>query len=165
MQCWRMNSSIYSSVTHPSDALFTFLMYLYSVPRVALKGGRFHAAWRVCISAGVMSRSIVPCSESIFTWSPLRATAMGPPSMASGVTWPMMKPWRAAGEAAVGDEGDVVEQAVAGEGAGGGEHFGHAGAAFGAFVADDDDIAFDDLTGFEAAEHVFFGVEDVWRGR
>jgi len=26
----------YSSVTHPSDAGFTLLMYLYSVPRVAL---------------------------------------------------------------------------------------------------------------------------------
>ena len=51
----------------------------------------------------------------------------------------------AAGEAAVGDEGDVVAEAGAHDGAGGGEHLGHAGAALGAFVADDDDVALLDL--------------------
>jgi threonyl-tRNA synthetase len=29
-------AAVYSSVTHPSEAFLTFLMYLYRVPRVAL---------------------------------------------------------------------------------------------------------------------------------
>ena len=77
-------------------------------------------------------------SASIVIWSPSLTRAMGPPSWASGVTWPTMKPWRAAGEAAVGDQGDVLAEAGAHDGAGGREHLGHAGAALGAFVADDD---------------------------
>ena len=32
----------YSSVTQPSEAFFTLLIYLYSVPRVALYGGMVH---------------------------------------------------------------------------------------------------------------------------
>ena len=31
-----VNTENYSSVTQPSEASFTFLMYLYRVPRVAL---------------------------------------------------------------------------------------------------------------------------------
>jgi hypothetical protein len=33
---WQRRQRVYSSVTQPSLAVFTFLMYLYSVPRVAL---------------------------------------------------------------------------------------------------------------------------------
>ena len=51
----------------------------------------------------------------------------------------------AAGEAAVGDEGDIFFQAGADDRAGGREHFGHAGAALRAFVANDDDVALLDL--------------------
>lgn len=47
----------------------------------------------------------------------------------------------AAGESAVGDEANGVAEACADDGGGGGEHFAHAGASFGAFVADDDDVA------------------------
>ena len=65
----------------------------------------------------------------------------------------------AAGEAAVGDEGDVVEHAGAGQGAGGGEHLGHAGAALGALVADDDDIPLLDAALLEALDHRLLGVE------
>ena len=69
----------------------------------------------------------------------------------------------AAGEAAVGDEGDVGAEAGAHDGAGGGEHLGHAGAALRAFVADDDDVALVDFLLLEGVEHVLFAVEAVGR--
>ena len=47
-----------------------------------------------------------------------------------------------AGEAAVGDQRDLLAHALAVERRGGGEHLAHAGAALGALVADDDDVAF-----------------------
>ena len=50
---------------------------------------------------------------------------------------------RPAGKTAVGDQGDVAAQALAGDGAGGGEHLPHAGTAARPFVADDDDVALD----------------------
>ena len=65
----------------------------------------------------------------------------------------------AAGETAVGDQRDVLAQAFAHDGGGGREHFAHAGAAFGAFVADDDDIAFDDVAVQNALQRLFFGIE------
>src|SRR6266436_5755734 len=67
----------------------------------------------------------------------------------------------AAGEAAVGDEGDLFAQAFAHDGGGGGEHFSHAGSAARAFEADDDDVAFDDGAVEDFLEGGFFGVEDA----
>ena len=54
---------------------------------------------------------------------------------------------RAAGKTAVGDERDVVAEPAAHDGRGGREHFAHAGAALGSFVADHDHVAFLDLIG------------------
>ena len=68
---------------------------------------------------------------------------------------------RAAGEATVGDERDVVAEAAAHDGAGGGEHFAHAGSAFGPFVADDDDVTLFDFVGEDGLERGFLGIEDA----
>ena len=65
----------------------------------------------------------------------------------------------AAGESAVGDEGDVVAESFAHDGGGGRQHFSHAGASFGAFVADDEDVAFLDFVVEDGLEGGFFGVE------
>ena len=65
----------------------------------------------------------------------------------------------AAGESAVGDEGDMVAKPFAHDGGGGRQHFSHAGSAFGAFVADDEDVAFLDFVVEDGLEGGFFGVE------
>src|SRR3546814_5799358 len=49
---------------------------------------------------------------------------------------------RGAGEAPGGDQRHLVAHALAVDRRGGGQHFAHAGAALGARVADDDDLAF-----------------------
>ena len=49
---------------------------------------------------------------------------------------------RAAGEAAVGDQRDLLADALAVERRGGRQHLAHAGAAARALVADDEDLAF-----------------------
>jgi heavy metal translocating P-type ATPase len=69
----------------------------------------------------------------------------------------------AAGEAAVGDERDVLAEALAHDGAGGGEHLAHAGAALGAFVADDDDVALLDGAVEDGLERRLLGVEHLAR--
>ena len=97
-------------------------------------------------------------SASIVIWSPSLHQGDGAAVLGFGRDVADDEAVRAAGEAAVGDEGDVVAQAGADDGAGGREHLGHAGAALGAFVADDDDVAFLDLLLLQAVEHVFFAV-------
>ena len=62
---------------------------------------------------------------------------------------------RAAGEAAVRDERDGFAEARAHDVGGGGEHFLHAGAAAGAFVADDHDVAGLDFSGEDAVARLF----------
>ena len=51
----------YSSVTQPSDADLTFLMYLYSVPRVAFSGGATQRLRRAATSSSETSMSIRRC--------------------------------------------------------------------------------------------------------
>jgi len=67
----------------------------------------------------------------------------------------------AAGEPAVSNEGDVLAQALAHDGGGGGEHFAHAGTAAGSLVADDDDITFDNGAIEDGGHGEFLGVEDA----
>ena len=52
---------------------------------------------------------------------------------------------RGAGEAAVGEQSDGIAETSADQRGGDGEHFAHAGAALGSFVANHDDIAGFDL--------------------
>ena len=71
----------------------------------------------------------------------------------------------AAGEASVGDEVDLLAEALSDECAGDGEHLSHAGSAFGAFVADDDDVASFDLSPLERGRDLLFLVEHLgWAG-
>ena len=67
----------------------------------------------------------------------------------------------AAGEASIGDEGDVFAEAASHHGAGRPKHFAHAGAAHGAFHADDDDIALLDLARHDGGHAGFLAVEDA----
>jgi len=68
---------------------------------------------------------------------------------------------RAAGEAAVGDQRDVLGEPGAHDRAGRREHLGHAGPALRAFEADDHHVALLDLLLLHGVEHVFFRVEAV----
>ena len=70
---------------------------------------------------------------------------------------------RSTRKAPIGNQRDILHQSRAGQCGRGGEHFRHAGSAFGAFVADDDDIAFFDFALFEGGEHVFLAVEYIGR--
>jgi hypothetical protein len=70
---------------------------------------------------------------------------------------------RAAGEAPVGDQRDVLAETGAHDGAGGGEHLRHAGPPFGTLVADHDHIALLDLAVLERMQHVLLGIEDARR--
>ena len=62
--------SDHSSVTQPSEALFTFLMYLKSVPRVTFKGGATQAAFRFATSSSLIKTSIRFLSASMTILSP-----------------------------------------------------------------------------------------------
>ena len=76
----------YSSVTHPSCAEETVLIYRYIVPRVYLYGGATHFAFRAAISASLTSTVIARDSASIVMMSPSFTNAIGPPTCASGAT-------------------------------------------------------------------------------
>src|SRR5262245_46703877 len=69
------------------------------------------------------------------------------------------KPTRGAGEAAVGDERHLVAHALAVKRRGRRQHLAHAGAAFGALVADDDDVAFFVALGADGGEGVLLAIE------
>ncbi len=60
----------YSSVTQPSDADLTFLMYLYSVPRFALYSGAVQLERRAAISSSLTLVSILRASASMLIKSP-----------------------------------------------------------------------------------------------
>src|SRR3546814_2008303 len=67
---------------------------------------------------------------------------------------------RGAGEAPIGDQRHLVAHALAVDRRGGGEHFAHAGAALGALVADDDDLAFLVVALVDRLVSVLLAVED-----
>ena len=89
---------------------------------------------------------------------------MGPPTKASGATWPAMRP-RVAPEKRPSVRRATVsaEFGDAADGGGDLQHLAHAGAALGAFVADDEHVVGLDLAGLDGGEAVFFGVEDARR--
>ena len=67
-----------------------------NVPLSALRGGATHASRLRCISASSTPGKLMvltDLSASILITSPSLMSAMGPPSWASGATWPMTKPW------------------------------------------------------------------------
>ena len=97
---------------------------------------------RAASSAASTSRSSVPFSASIEMMSPSSTSAIGPPTAASGPDMADAEAARGAREAAVGDQRDLLADALAVERRRGRQHLAHAGAALGALVADDDDVAF-----------------------
>src|SRR5690606_4688226 len=70
---------------------------------------------------------------------------------------------RGAREAAIGDQRDLLAHAEAIERGGGREHFAHARAALGPFVADDDDFAGLDVASLDRGEGVFLAIEAARR--
>ena len=100
---------------------------------------------------------------SISMMSPSRIRPIGPPTAASGLTWPIERPGRAARESAVGDQAHVVAQADPLDGRRGGEHLLHARAPLGAFVADDHHVARLDLAEDDAVVGVLLALEDHGR--
>src|SRR5699024_1725197 len=68
-----------------------------------------------------------------------------------------------AGETSVGDQGHILVQFHTGQRAGRIEHLPHARTAFWPFVADDDDIALDDLAVVDRIDRLLFTVKDTGR--
>ncbi len=68
---------------------------------------------------------------------------------------------RGAGESSVRKQSDGIAEPCADQRGSNGEHFTHARAAFGAFVADDDDIAGFDLVLLDGGESKFFVIENA----
>lgn len=68
-------------------------MYLYNVPCCALYGGATHSCLRRLSSSARTCRSIVFLTASTEMVSPSRMSAIGPPTCASGTTWPITNPW------------------------------------------------------------------------
>ena len=80
-------------------------------------------------------------ATSIVIVSPSRTAAIGPPTSASGATWPAMKPRVAPEKRPSVSSATVVAEPLAHERRGDGEHLAHPGAAARALVADHDDVA------------------------
>mmetsp|Transcript_182426 Transcript_182426/g.444023 ORF Transcript_182426/g.444023 Transcript_182426/m.444023 type:complete len:259 (-) Transcript_182426:772-1548(-) len=74
---------------------------------------------------------------------------------------PNDEPMRATGEPPICHQGHVLAEAGPHDGARGREHLPHAGAAFGAFVADHNEVAFRDLSLLQALEHRLLAVKDI----
>ncbi len=68
---------------------------------------------------------------------------------------------RGAAKASVRDQGDVLGQACAYDGAGDAEHLAHTGSAAGAFIADDDHVVGLDLALSDSGHRVLFAIEDA----
>src|SRR3989344_4759250 len=82
---------IYSraSVTAPVEAEDTSSIYFRKTPRVYFGFGCFHSFRRFANSSSEISTFNVFFSASIETTSPFLMSPMGPPTYASGATWPM----------------------------------------------------------------------------
>ena len=73
------------------------------------------------------------------------------------------RPVTGPGESAVSDQGHIVAQSLAHDGAGHRQHLPHAGAADGAFVADNHDVARDYLLSLYRRKGILLLVEDPGR--
>ena len=72
---------------------------------------------------------------------------------------------RAAGEAAVRNQRNILSQAGAHDRGCWSEHLGHAGTALRPFIADDNHVASLDFFALESVQHVFLGVVNSGRTR
>ena len=87
------------------------------------------------------ARPACPCATSRRIRSPSRRNAIGPPSTASGATWPTHRPVVPPENRPSVISSTSLPRPGALDGAGDGQHLAHARSALGALVADDDDVA------------------------
>lgn len=69
--------------------------YRRSIPRLTLSfrlSEASHSSLRLACSASSTSQLIVRLSESMMILSPSSTSAIGPPNLASGTTWPIINP-------------------------------------------------------------------------
>src|ERR1044071_886954 len=86
---------LHHPVTAPSAADDTSLAYLASAPLVWSGGRGDQSRRRASISSALSATEISRFGASIVTRSPSRSAAIGPPTAASGATWPTTKPCEA----------------------------------------------------------------------
>jgi len=73
----------------------TSLAYLSRMPRFTFNfalSEESHSALRRCCSSSSTNQSILLVAESMMMRSPSFTSAIGPPTRASGTTWPMINP-------------------------------------------------------------------------
>ena len=100
---------------------------------------------------------------SISMVSPSLTRPMGPPEAASGLTWPMAAPRDAPEKRPSVMRATVVSSFMPASARGGVEHLAHAGAALGAFVADDHHVAGVDLACVDGGNGGVLAVEHAGR--
>jgi hypothetical protein len=98
--------------------------------------------------------------------SPSATRPMVPPPAASGRHMTDGKARGATGKAPIRNEGTGLAKPLGFEITGRIEHFLHAGATHGAFVADQDHITLPDLVGQDGFDRIILGFEDAgWPGK
>ena len=138
--------------------------YLRKTPLGQRKAGGLKPLRRDAISASLISTSSLRLGMSKWMMSPSRTAAMGPPTKASGATWPAVKP-RVAPEKrpSVSSATWALSSALRRDGRGDLQHLAHAGPALGAFIANDEHVAGLDLAGLHGGKAGLFGIEDARR--
>ena len=114
-------------------------------------------------TASSTSRLSSWASASTTIESPSSTSAIGPPSAASGATWPIISPWVPPEKRPSVSSATRLAEALADERARDAQHLLHAGPADRALVADDDDVARDDLAVLDRLEAGLLAVEHAGR--
>ena len=146
----RRPQSAHSATARPTDIRSAAA----ATPRAAPRARRRSARRRAC-----------PAIASIAIMSPSRSRPMGPPTAASGPTWPTQKPRVAAGEAPVGDERHRVPGALPRERRRRRQHLAHARAAARPLIADHEHVARLVLLRLDRGEALLLAVEAARRAR
>ena len=132
-----------------------------STPRVYFGSGGVNPVRAApASSSSSTSRSSVAAATSRRMRSPSRTNAIGPPSTASGATWPTHSPVVPPENRPSVSSSTSLPRPGALDRAGDGEHLAHARAALGALVADDDDVAGLDRAVLDGVHRGPLAVED-----
>ena len=107
------------------------------------------------------ARSSALRSTSISISSPSATNAIGPPSAASGATWPIIRPCVPPENRPSVSSATCSPEALADDRRRDRQHLLHPGPADRALVADDDDVAGPDRAGLDGLEAGVLGVEDA----
>ncbi len=129
-------------------------------------GGRgVQAARRRASSSSESRTESTPLGMSISMMSPSWSRPIGPPTAASGLTWPIDAPAVPPENRPSVIRAQLVVQADALDRRGGGEHLLHPGPSLGSFVADHHDVARLDLAEDDPVIGVDLALEDHRRPR